>query len=84
MAIKKPTYQIIVHNDSENTFQHVVEVFQSVLGYEMSQAANCANIVHHKGKYAVKTVKDKENAEAFLELLLDYGLDAEIETFSKK
>jgi ATP-dependent Clp protease adaptor protein ClpS len=84
MALKKPTYQVVVHNDDENSFDYVIQVFQSVLGQEMTQAANCANMVHHKGSYVVKTVKDKEIAETFEELLLDHGLNVEIRTFSKK
>ena len=84
MAIKKPTYEIIVHNDSENSFEYVIEVFQSILGHEMTQAANCANIIHAKGKYVVRTTKDLEIAQTMVELLLDYGLNAEMSTFSKK
>ena len=84
MAIKKPTYEVIVHNDNENSFEYVIEVFQSILGHEMTQAANCANIIDAKGKCVVRTTKDLEIAQTMVELLLDYGLNAEMSTFSKK
>ena len=84
MAVKKPTYQIVVHNDDENSFDYVTDVFQSILGHEMTQAANCASAVHIRGKYVVKTTKDIEVAQTTVELLLDHGLNAEMSTFLKK
>jgi len=84
MAIKKPTYEVVVYNDDENSFEYVVEVFQSIVGHEMTQAANCANIIHNKGKCTVRTTKDIEIAQTMVELLVDHGLNAEMSTFLKK
>ena len=84
MALKHPKYQIVVHNDNENSFDYVVDMFMTILGHEKTQAANCAMIIHHKGKCVVKSMNDKEIAESTVELLLDHGLDAELLNLSKK
>jgi len=59
------------------SFSYVVECFQSILGHEATQAANCANVIHEKGKYAVKTFSDKEIADLTADLLSDCGFFVE-------
>jgi ATP-dependent Clp protease adaptor protein ClpS len=45
---------LIVHNDSVNTFDWVIETLVEVCKHTWEQAEQCAYIIHHKGKYAVK------------------------------
>ena len=71
-------YCLIVFNNDEMTFQYVVETFQTVLGYETTQALNCANLIHSKGEYIVKCYSEKDHAEAALEMLYEYGFKADI------
>lgn len=75
---KSDRYSIVVYNNDEMSFTYVIEAFQTILGYELSQALNCAHIIHNKGEYAVKHYSDKEHAEAALEMLYEYGFRADI------
>lgn len=78
MGTRKIKHKVIVHNNDTMSFSYVTECFQSVLGYEATQAANCANIIHEKGKYAVKTFTEKEAAVTTAEMLEDCGFFVEI------
>ena len=48
-------YNLIVWNDEVNTFEWVIETLIEICGHSHEQAEQCAMIIHHKGKYAVKT-----------------------------
>jgi ATP-dependent Clp protease adaptor protein ClpS len=48
-------YNLIVWNDEVNTFEWVIETLVEICGHSQEQAEQCAMIIHHKGKYAVKT-----------------------------
>jgi ATP-dependent Clp protease adapter protein ClpS len=75
---KTKRYQIIVYNSDEMSFTHVIDAFQLVLGYDITQATNCANLIHSRGEYAVKSYSELEHAEAALDMLYDYGLRADV------
>ena len=47
-------YNLIVWNDEVNTFEWVIETLVEVCGHSTEQAEQCAYIIHHQGKYAVK------------------------------
>lgn len=49
------SYHLIVWNDDINSFEWVIETLMEVCGHSEEQAEQCALIIHHKGKYAVKT-----------------------------
>ncbi len=49
------TYNLIVWNDEVNSFDWVIETLIEICGHSQEQAEQCAMIIHHKGKYAVKT-----------------------------
>jgi ATP-dependent Clp protease adaptor protein ClpS len=74
----KTRYCIIVHNDEENSHEDVVELFRIVLGYDPIQAQQCAYLVHNNGEYAVKTFKNKQDAEAIYEQFIKNGINTEI------
>jgi len=48
-------YNLIVWNDEVNTFEWVIETLIDVCGHNQEQAEQSAIIIHHKGKYAVKS-----------------------------
>ncbi len=49
------TYNLIVWNDEVNSFDWVIETLIEICGHSTEQAEQCAMIIHHKGKYAVKS-----------------------------
>ena len=71
-------YQIVVYNNSNMTFEYVINAFQTILGCDQTQAANSANIIHTKGEYVVKSYRDKEYAEAAFEYLCEAGFRCDV------
>jgi ATP-dependent Clp protease adaptor protein ClpS len=49
------SFNLIVWNDEVNSFDWVIETLIEICGHSQEQAEQCAMIIHHKGKYAVKT-----------------------------
>jgi ATP-dependent Clp protease adaptor protein ClpS len=47
-------FRLIVWNDDVNTFDWVIETLMEVCGHNREQAEQCAWLIHHTGKYAVK------------------------------
>ncbi len=70
-------YEIILHNDDVNTFDHVIECLIMICEHTELQAEQCAILVHYKGKCAVKTGEYDFLKPRCLKLL-DLGLSAEI------
>lgn len=71
---------IVVFNDDFNHLKLVIEVLSTTFGYHPTQAYQCAEMIHNKGSYIVKTLpeKHKEKAEAYRNLLISNGLAAKI------
>ena len=59
---KPKRYQVIVYNNDEMSFDYVIDTFQMVLGYDITQASNCANMIHNRGEYVVKSYSEMEQA----------------------
>lgn len=74
--IQKPTKSIVLYND-KNTFEHVINCLVKYCNHEEHQAEQCANIVHYKGKYAVK-VGPIEKLVPIYAALTGNGLTCEI------
>jgi ATP-dependent Clp protease adaptor protein ClpS len=70
-------WNIVVHNDNVNTFQHVIETLMSVCGHTSEQAEQCSIIIHFKGKCEVKR-GEYLDLLPICEGLLDKRLTAEI------
>jgi len=72
-------YSLIVWNDHVNTFEWVIETLVDVCDHTYEQAEQCAYIIHHQGKYAVK-----HGSYDFLkpkcEAITDRGIGATIES----
>jgi len=47
-------FNLILHNDDVNTFDHVIESLIDICHHDSNQAEQCAMIVHYKGKCDVK------------------------------
>ncbi|MFM7839009.1 MAG: ATP-dependent Clp protease adaptor ClpS [Chitinophagaceae bacterium] len=72
------TFSLIVWNDEVNTFQWVIETLVEVCGHSNEQAEQCAFLIHHKGKYAVK-YGTYEDLKPQCEAINDRGIGATIE-----
>ena len=70
-------YEIILFNDDVNTFDHVINTLVAYCDHTYEQAEQCAYIVHHSGKCAVKT-GSYEDLEPICHKLLEAQLSAEI------
>lgn len=46
--------KIILYNDNHNSFDHVVLCLMAFCRHNLIQAEQCAQLVHMKGKYAIK------------------------------
>ncbi len=53
-VLTEEVHSLIVWNDEVNTFDWVIESLIEVCGHTEDQAEQCALIIHHTGKYAVK------------------------------
>lgn len=52
---KQDRLHLVLYNDDFNTFEHVIESLIDVCHHSPEQAEQCALIVHHKGRYEVKS-----------------------------
>ena len=71
------SYEILLHNDDVNTFDHVIDTLIRVCQHTSEQAEQCAILVHYKGKCTVKT-GSLDKLKPQYSSLLDAGLSAEI------
>ncbi len=69
---------IILYNDDVNTFDFVIETLVEICEHQVTQAEQCAYLVHYSGKCSVK-VGPYEKLKPICEALLDRGLSATIE-----
>jgi len=69
---------LIIHNDEVNTFDWVIETLVEVCKHTWEQAEQCAYIIHHKGKYAVKH-GDFNILKPMKDAITDRGIEATIQ-----
>ncbi len=50
---KRGLYEVIIHNDNVNTFDHVIDCLMDICGHNNLQAQQCALITHTRGKCSV-------------------------------
>ena len=77
MEQEAPLHDLIVFNDDVNTFDWVIDALVEVCDHEVTQAEQCAFIVHYKGKCAVKS-GDFDTLEPMQRELSNRSLSAEI------
>ncbi len=68
---------IVLFNDNDNTFDHVINLLVKVCNHDPIQAEQCAFLVHHKGKCTVKS-GSLDELNVIAEILADNGLTVEI------
>lgn len=82
MVVKKKgkSQTLVVYRDEINTTDYLADVIGSALGYELTQAYSCAQIVNTAGHYAVKRFKPSDStlAAEILQLFLDQEVPAEL------
>jgi ATP-dependent Clp protease adaptor protein ClpS len=71
-------FSLIVWNDEVNTFDWVIQSLIEVCDHTQEQAEQCALIIHHNGKYAVKQ-GEFIRLRPMCEALLDRGISATLE-----
>ena len=71
-------YSLVVWNDDVNSFDWVIKSLMEVCGHTEEQAEQCALIIHHNGKYAVK-MGSYTDLRPMCQGLLDRGISASIE-----
>ena len=69
--------EIVLFNDDVNTFDHVIDTLIYACDHVPEQAAQCAILVHYKGKCTVKT-GSYDDLKPRCSMLLQAGLSAEI------
>lgn len=81
MVKKKSKHiRLKISTDGTNSYEYITNILVQTLGYEITQAANCANIIMERGEYIVKSFKpsEMETAVAILELLEKYDILAQL------
>ena len=68
---------IILYNDNENTFDHVMSCLTEYCGHTEIQAEQCALMAHLKGKWAIK-VGSLKTLQPICEALSENNLTVEI------
>ena len=76
-VLSSKEYEIILHNDDVNTFDHVINCLIRYCDHTLEQAEQCAYIVHYRGKCTVKT-GSFEDLEPRCTSLLKADLSAEL------
>ncbi|TDW96048.1 ATP-dependent Clp protease adaptor ClpS [Dinghuibacter silviterrae] len=71
-------WSLIVWNDEVNSFDWVIETLVEVCGHSYEQAEQCALLIHHRGKYAVKN-GSYDDLEPQCTAITDRGIGATIE-----
>ena len=75
------TCSLIVWNDNVNTFEWVIETLVEICSHTYEQAEQCAMIIHHQGKYAVKN-GTYDFLKPMCDAITDRGIGATIEVTS--
>lgn len=71
-------HNLIIWNDEVNTFDWVIESLIDVCSHSHEQAEQCALLIHHQGKYAVKK-GDFDTLRPMCEALIDRGINSTID-----
>jgi ATP-dependent Clp protease adaptor protein ClpS len=77
-TVETAGFNLVLYNDEHNTFDHVIDMLVAICGHDVTQAEQCALLVHFKGKCTVLSGTYDE-LEPKCTKLLDADLTAEIE-----
>jgi len=76
---KSPLFQVVLHNDDENTFGHVMLVLEQVLGITLQQAFQYTLQAHETGQ-AIIFLGPLEEAERMKDRILGSAIDPDNES----
>lgn len=83
LTSEETPFSLIVWNDEVNTFEWVIETLMEVCNHSEEQAAQCAMLIHTKGKYAVKH-GDYDTLKPMCNAITERGMGATLETLADK
>ena len=81
LTLAEETCNLIVWNDEVNTFEWVIETLVEVCRHSYEQAEQCAYIIHHQGKYAVKK-GSYDDLKPQCDAITERGINATIEVIA--
>jgi len=73
-----PLYKVLLHNDDQNTMEHVIKALMQVFKFELSECARIMMEAHQNGM-ALCTVEPLEKAEHHRDQLGSFSLISTIE-----
>ncbi len=76
--VKVVKFGVAVLNDDKTSFDQVISAFQDVFCWDITQAHNCANIIHHKGEMVLKWFDHEDTALYVAQVLRAQGLKTKI------
>ena len=76
-SVKTEKKHLVLYNDNDNTFDHVINLLVKICKHDAIQAEQCAFLVHYKGRCTVKSGTIEE-LSIVAEILADNGLTVEI------
>lgn len=81
MARRKLYDVVLIVQPRDHTIGELASTIVHVLGFEASQAYNCALILHSRGRYVVKTFKHSELklAKLVIKAFTDSGILAQLQ-----
>lgn len=82
LQTKRGSWQVLLHNDNHNTFDHVVNCLMDICQHGFIQSAQCAQIVHVVGKCNIY-VDSFDECNAVMEELKEHGLNVTISKYKK-
>ena len=71
-------YQVVLHNDDENSMEHVVGCLMQVFGHSQELAVRIMLEAHHTGQ-AIAEVEAEDPARLHRDQLESFGLTATVE-----
>jgi ATP-dependent Clp protease adaptor protein ClpS len=79
---KRGQWQVMLHDDDINTFDHVISCLVEVCGHNYYQAVQCATIVHNNGICSI-FVDSYDECESVYEELFQNGISVSIIKYKK-
>ena len=80
--IHRGQYQVILHNDNHNTFDHVINCLIDICGHNYYQAVQCATLTHGAKQCSIY-VDTFESCENVREELFKEGLTVTVTKLEK-
>ena len=79
---KRGQWEVILHNDNVNTFDHVIDSLMQVCNHSYIQSVQCASIIHNVSKCSI-FIDSYDECEEVYEELAKLGLLVTISKYKK-